>query len=84
MTLLKNKKNECDHTPKNEILIGDITFFRARTEVFIENHTTSPEVLLMEFWIFVWVHFRMNPHLRHFFRILVFGIICLMKLQTNN
>ena len=59
----------------------------------IENHSTSSEdyrkshnnkVLLMEFWIFVWVHFRMNPHLRHFFRILVFGIICLMKLQTNN
>ena len=52
MTLVKNKKNECDHTPKNEMLKDDITFFRAGTEVFwlsyclllvTENYETSPE-----------------------------------------
>ena len=35
MTLVKNKKNKCDHTPKNEILKGDITYLSVLKRKFL-------------------------------------------------
>ena len=51
MTLVKNKKNKCDHTPKNEILKGDITFVRAETEF-----------LRPDFIVFCWATYDKCTH----------------------